>query len=299
MNADFIRDLWRKKRMLESGDIEHQAIKTVLLILGGGMRGAYQAGMTIALNQLGLVEVFDFIVGVSTGALVGAYALAGLEQNTIGASLYFEEGTTRQFTDLRRFKVFDSKYLEQVIRCEKPLDHKAARSARSEFWVGVTNFRTGAGELINAKIASPDLIAAVVASTSFYDQPKVVNGGQYVDGDLALPLPISQVIQKFCPTHILVLANTPGQIACLNTRLQRLAVWAFLRRNVALREAWRGQNEEIESGLQSIRDSQINIGIVMPSQLKITQITQNCELLRKAVAECQNLLLNQLGEPPG
>ena len=49
-----------------------------LAIEGGGMRGVVSAGMTAAIELLGLTACFDLVVGTSAGALNGAGLLAGV-----------------------------------------------------------------------------------------------------------------------------------------------------------------------------------------------------------------------------
>jgi predicted patatin/cPLA2 family phospholipase len=52
--------------------------RIALVIEGGGMRGVVSAGMTAAIERLGLADRFDIVVGASAGALNGAALLAGV-----------------------------------------------------------------------------------------------------------------------------------------------------------------------------------------------------------------------------
>jgi predicted patatin/cPLA2 family phospholipase len=51
--------------------------RVALAIEGGGMRGVISAGMTAAIEQLGLREAFDDVHGASAGAFNAAFLLAG------------------------------------------------------------------------------------------------------------------------------------------------------------------------------------------------------------------------------
>ncbi len=51
--------------------------RVALVIEGGGMRGVVSAGMTAALEQLGLRDAFDEVHGASAGAFNAAFLLAG------------------------------------------------------------------------------------------------------------------------------------------------------------------------------------------------------------------------------
>ena len=62
------------------------AHRVALVLEGGGMRGVVSAGMTAALERLGLTRCFDLVVGASAGAINGAALLAGVAQR--GAAAY-------------------------------------------------------------------------------------------------------------------------------------------------------------------------------------------------------------------
>ena len=54
--------------------------RVALVLEGGGMRGVVSAGMTAALERLGLTPCFDLVVGASAGAINGAALLSGAAQ---------------------------------------------------------------------------------------------------------------------------------------------------------------------------------------------------------------------------
>ena len=47
-----------------------------LVVQGGGMRGVYSMGALAALEEEGLADAFDVVVGSSAGAINGAYLLS-------------------------------------------------------------------------------------------------------------------------------------------------------------------------------------------------------------------------------
>ena len=98
-----IECIWKKKELLDSSDPQHETIKPLLLILGGGNLGVYSAAACYALQILGLGNVFDTVVGISTGAWVGGYFLAGREQIKIGASIYYEDLASPEYITLKTF----------------------------------------------------------------------------------------------------------------------------------------------------------------------------------------------------
>ena len=205
-----IKRLFRKRDLLKSKDLAHKQIRPMLIICGGALRGTYGAGAVCALHALGLEDVFDVVIGLSTGSGIGAYYLAGHEQTLLGTTIYYDD-CTHDFVSMRPYPKADIDYLETVFRKAKKLDTGAIQRHRSQFFVGVTDWQTGEHSIINAKEANPDMITAIKASMAIaplYRKPVLVNGRQYVDGSISRMLPID-LIEQFSPTDILVIANRP------------------------------------------------------------------------------------------
>jgi predicted acylesterase/phospholipase RssA len=59
--------------------------RLVLLIEGGSSRGAYSSGMTVAIERLGLLPMFDAVYGSSAGALNAAWLVCGRAESTMHA----------------------------------------------------------------------------------------------------------------------------------------------------------------------------------------------------------------------
>ena len=73
-----VAELIRRRRQQGSRPGERSDGRRVALVIeGGGMRGVVSAGMTSAIEQLGLRDTFDEVHGSSAGAFNGAFLLAG------------------------------------------------------------------------------------------------------------------------------------------------------------------------------------------------------------------------------
>lgn len=202
-----------KRRLMELGSPKAKNIHTLLLILGGANRGAYGSGACVALHGLGLGDVFDVVVGISTGGWIAGYFLAGEEQIRLGASIYYEDFSGDRFISYRNPWSVMSRYAIFFATREgkKRLDVDAILRSRSELFVAVTD-KKGSGLLIDAKKATPDLYAALDASSAnplAYPWPYPLNGAHLWDGGLALPFPIREVCEMFEPTDVLVVPNMP------------------------------------------------------------------------------------------
>src|SRR5258708_28062424 len=91
-----------------------QNTRLALVAGGGGVRGAFGAGVMIGLQRLGLDQVFDINVGVSAGAANIAYLLGG--QTESRTPIYHQEMSRRQFINPFRFwRIADLDYVERVM----------------------------------------------------------------------------------------------------------------------------------------------------------------------------------------
>lgn len=211
-NSEVFRNLFRKKWLLEQNDSLHTSIRPALLGLAGPMPGVYGAGQGEALEKFGLNSVFDTVVGVSASMANLSYFLA--RQSALGTAIYCEECTTPRFMRIIRLKM-DADYLALTMRGEegnKALDQLSVEQSRSKLYAAVTCAETGKGILLNAKKVEPDVVRAIRASLAipyFTGEPVQVGNLRCLDGMGGCPFPAQKVIEKFKPTDLLVLANSP------------------------------------------------------------------------------------------
>ncbi|MES2023150.1 MAG: patatin-like phospholipase family protein [Patescibacteria group bacterium] len=185
-------------------------IRPLLFILGGGMRGVYGAGSVVAFRKIGLGDVFSHVVGISTGAPIGAYFLAGDEQVLLGASIYYEECVGKEFINFFRLgKIVNIDHIVKHMRHgKKALDCEAIKKSKTEFYVEVT-LNTGECALINTKTASPDMISSIHASMALpilYGKKIIVNKDEVNDGSFC-KYPVWDAIENLNPTDVLILPN--------------------------------------------------------------------------------------------
>ena len=212
---EVLENLFRKKYLLERGDISHQYIRTAALACPGVMRGVYAGGGGIALDRFRLTDVLDDGFGISTGGPAVGFFLAGQVQKHI--DLYWNEAASERFIHFPRFwqgsrPVADTDYICGVFRDK--MDQEAIRRSRTRFFVGATCVNTGGGHFIDAKATKPDIVEAIHASLAL---PKLcgrvvtINGIDYVDGSGAMSFPVQKIVETFDPTDLLIFANCPSE----------------------------------------------------------------------------------------
>jgi patatin-like phospholipase len=91
--------------------------KNILVISGGGIYGAYPAGVLAGWSETGTRPEFDVVTGVSTGALVGVFAFLGPAYDDELRRYY----TTLRNEDLYRRRRFPMMLLSESIADNAPL----------------------------------------------------------------------------------------------------------------------------------------------------------------------------------
>jgi predicted acylesterase/phospholipase RssA len=102
--------------------------KTVLVISGGGVYGAYPAGVLYGWTQAGTRPEFDVVTGVSTGALVAVFAFLGPSTDCLLREAY----TTVTNDDIFRRRRFPRSLLSESFADNAPLERMIARYATDD-----------------------------------------------------------------------------------------------------------------------------------------------------------------------
>src|SRR5947199_1095179 len=126
-----IKAIYRRRQEGSRPGARTDGRRIALVIEGGGMRGVVSAGMTAAIEQLGLREAFDEVHGASAGAFNAAFLLAG--QAAYLATLYqYGFGDPRFVSTARALRggpVFDMDYvIDHVWTKQRPLRFDAIAS---------------------------------------------------------------------------------------------------------------------------------------------------------------------------
>ncbi len=298
--------LLQKKRLLKAGDSEADTIRPALLILGGNMSGVYGGGQVCALEEYVLNDAFDVVAGASTGAATGGFFSAW--QSALGTSIYHEECTTRDFISLSRWPPVNCDYVADVfrgVRGDKKLDEKAIHASRSKLFMAVTCARTGKGVLLDAKKVKPDIVQAIrasIAMPTLSGPPVIIGEDAYIDGGGALPLPLSEVVEKFDPTDVLILANMPkrsGDMAInkiqliVNSLKYRFATLPYNRR---VRATFGSSHTRLAQCSERLWDeSSVRVGVIWSDGL-VRSFERNSTKLRAASARAQKHLSDILAK---
>jgi predicted patatin/cPLA2 family phospholipase len=185
--------------------------RLALLIEGGSSRGVYSSGMTVAIEQMGLLPLFDAVYGSSAGALNGAWLLCGRAGSTIHAWWTPEimRGTIDVRRALRGQPVVDTRFLVQTVYTTlMPMDFGEILASPIEFHPLATDALTGRSVDLRPAVKNrAGLQAALRASTAMpllAGEPVDVGGRLYVDAGVSEAVPVRTAIEDGA-THLVAL----------------------------------------------------------------------------------------------
>ncbi len=189
--------------------------RTGLVLEGGGMRGAYTAGVL----DFFLDEAihFPYVVGASAGACNGSSYVAAQRGRNYEVMVNYGDhpeyiSFKRMFTERQLFGmdfIFD-KLPNQLV----PFDYDAFLSRTTEFVVGTTNMRTGEPQFFNHFPDRTSLLKVMRASSSLPLLAPSISylGEELMDGGIADPIPINPSIESGNKKHVIVLTRNDGYI---------------------------------------------------------------------------------------
>ena len=279
--------------------------RVALVLEGGGMRGVVSAGMTAALERLGLTACFDLVVGASAGSINGAGLLAGLACH--GAATYCGPLASREFVKPARLllgrPVIDVNYIldytsadldagrhERVVASGITL-HCIAVNVETALPVDLTGMRTKR-ELWDALLASSRMPLAGGA-------PVEIGGVRYLDGGLASRIPIREAVARGA-THVLALQTRPHGVPRRSpSRFADRLIERHLRRlNPALVALYRERVPEYERVVAAIALHSLDgdgppyvLGLRPPAGTPVVgQLERRAPILAAAAASAERLV---------
>lgn len=213
-----------------------------LLVEGGGVRAAFAAGVLDAMLEED--EPYDVVAGTSAGALLAAAYLAGQKGRSLRV---LRDPACRaafgRITDfLRGGDLVDLELLHETADRLEPLDAEAVMMHPARFLLTVTDVDTGLGHVLEP--SAEELTAALKATSALpiaVRSPISVRGMTCLDGGIAIPLPVQQIIDLGA-TELVVIRTRLASYRNSGTSGRLAAPW-FERKQPALAEALRRRGD--------------------------------------------------------
>lgn len=280
--------------------------RVALVLEGGGMRGVVSAGMTAALERLGLTPCFDLVVGSSAGALNGAALIAGVARH--GAATYHGPLASLSFVNparvLRGRPVIDVGHI--LAYASAQLDgarHERVLASPIELHCIAVSVETAEPVDLSGMRSMPELLDALLASSRMPwagGAPVEIAGRRYLDGGLAAPIPVAEAIAAGA-THVLALQTRPyGEPRKSASRLaDRLIVRHLRRLNPDLAAVYLGRVAAYERLVADIARRSAEAGPSPPHVLGLRppagtpvvgQLERRSAILATAAADAERLV---------
>jgi predicted patatin/cPLA2 family phospholipase len=280
--------------------------RIALVIEGGGMRGVISAGMTAAIEGLGLTGRFDVVVGASAGALNGAALLAGVA--SAGAASYHRTlaGSKAFLRPLRLLvgrPALDVRWVLEHVDDGLDADrHERTLASRVPLRCVAVDVDTARVREFVGMRTREQLWAALLASSRMPwvgGAPVQVDGRRYLDGGLAAAIPLATALEAGA-THVLVLQTRPeGVPRSSGSALADRLIERHLRRlNPALVGLYRDRVSDYERVVGDIArwsgspgaEPPFVLGLRPPASTPvIRQLERDPERLAAAAADAERL----------
>lgn len=247
MTAAVLQLLRERSRQGSTPGHRSDDARLVLLIEGGSSRGAYSAGMAIAVEQLGLLPLFDAVYGSSAGALNAAWLLCGRAEATMHA--WWDPTIMRTTIDprraLRRQPVVDTHFLVHTVYTEiMPMGFQEILNSTVEFHPIATDALTGRPVDLRERIHDQGGLQAALRATTamplLTGAPIEIDGRRFVDAGVSESVPMRTALAQRA-THVVAFrTRRSDERVTPPSRLERLVLsrW-FARHAPGALEPWR------------------------------------------------------------
>lgn len=180
-----------------------------LILEGGGMRGAYTAGIL----DFFLDKEIDFTscYGVSAGACHACSYLSKQRGRAFRVSVEYlgDKRYCSVYSLLKTGDLFGAEFTYKTVPNElDPFDYEALQNSATDFYAVVTNVENGKAEYLPVK-QRKDGIRAVRASSSLPLLARIVeiDGKKYLDGGVSDSIPIRRSIEDGNERNVVILTQ--------------------------------------------------------------------------------------------
>lgn len=292
-SGDSVRALLRdRKRQGSTPGRRGDDARLVLLVEGGSSRGAYSSGMTVAIEQLGLLPMFDAVYASSAGALNAAWLLCGRAESTMHA--WWDPRVMRATIDPRRLfrgrPVVDTRFLVHTVYTEiMPMGFQEILDSSVEFHPIATDAVTGRAVDLHRQIRDrTSLQAALRASTAMpvlAGRPVEIEGRTFVDAGVSEAIPVRTALDQRA-THLVALrTRRSDELSSDPSFAERLVLSRWFARNApGALSTWRRRAEIRAEEERLLASHPATLQIRPPAgSARIGRTERRPDLLRSAV----------------
>lgn len=248
--------------------------KVHLILEGGGMRGAYTAGVLDCLIDAN-IEFFD-IIGVSAGAANATQYLSKEKRRSIEILLTYSQD--KRYLSYRNFLKKGSMFGMDFIFREipnrlKPYDYEAANRSGINFEVVLTDVKTGKAEYILLQDIKEQVEYIIASSSLPLVSPIVeIDGKKYLDGGIADAIPLQYSLLSGFSHQVFVLTR-PRKYRKTRSKLLRLSKLRY-REYPKLIETMETRHVKYNQTLEMILERELKNQAIVIAPSKDIEITR-------------------------
>lgn len=179
------------------------------IVLGSGAaKGLAHIGVLDVLHSNGIE--FDFVVGCSIGAVIGAFYAAGFtpsEMKEIALDLKPSKLVKLFLPSKPSHAIFNSKRIEGFLRELLPVE--IFEELQKPLFVAATSLSGGSLKFFGTGPLIPAIMASISIPVIF--PPVLIEGEYFVDGGVLSPLPVSFAREKFPEARIVAVDPVCGE----------------------------------------------------------------------------------------
>lgn len=218
--------------------------KIGLVLEGGGMRGAYTAGVLAWFLDNDFK--FDYIVGISSGALYGSMFAMGKKETLKDASIYY--ATDKKNVGLRSLftegtlVAYDYMFDTLSTKLDYPLEEMDQIDMDMD--VGVYDYDKQETVWVDQKAVAkyPDYIKAA-CTLPIFGKPVTIEGVPYMDGGITTMIPVTKSLEKGCDKHVIVTTKSQNYVRKPQGFLEKHFLRLRYRNKPALVEAFENRRD--------------------------------------------------------
>lgn len=230
----------------------NRAMKTGLVLEGGGMRGIYTCGVLDVMMDKGFEP--DVLCGTSAGALFGVNLPS--KQRGRAFDYNYRYCDNPNYVSIRSLirtgNMVNVDFSYRRIPYElAPFNEEAYEASKTTVFATVTNVRTGKAEYkrINNCLKQMDWLRAS-GTLPFISRPVRIDGNEYLDGGLVDNIPLDKAFEEGCDKVVVVLTRP------IEFRLNEHMYWLskiFYPRDKNLQQALRVRSSNYNKRMQQVR----------------------------------------------
>lgn len=270
----------------------HDVARLAIVLEGGSSRAAYGGGMIGALEDAGLLPVFDAVYGVSAGALNGAWLICERANANIHGWWAPEsmKGTIRLSNALKRMPVVNGDFLvDEIYENFTPMGFDEILASDIEYHPIATDADTGASTDLRPMIHDRDSLKRAMKATTrvplLSGEPVELGGRRFIDGGMAENVPVETALADGA-THVLVIRTKAPSLALPSTpALKQRTVARWMANHAAGAAHTWVERDRMKQRLERLMDADERVLQVAPAAdvPKISMVGSNPKMLREAV----------------